>query len=281
MIFSGLYLWWPRGANGLAGVAWPRLSRGRQIVWRDLHAVTGFWIAGLALVLLVSGLPWASVWGDAFRAVRGAVWQDWTTGGSKGSSEHAEHDHMAMMRNAAATPALGMIDTIVAKAQREALAFPALIEPPGAGANVWTVKSDAQNRPLRITITYDAATGSEQSRKTFADRPLADRVVGYGIAWHEGQLFGWINQAIGVFTALALITLMISGFVLWRRRKPEGLLGAPPVSVVPARIGGVVVIMLLLAALLPMLALSLLALLAFDRLVLPQMPVIGRWLGAN
>jgi uncharacterized iron-regulated membrane protein len=38
--------------------------------WRDLHAVTGFWVSGLALVLLVTGLPWASVWGSAFKAVR-------------------------------------------------------------------------------------------------------------------------------------------------------------------------------------------------------------------
>jgi hypothetical protein len=48
--------------------------------------------------------------------------------------------------------------------------------------------------------------------------------VGYGVAWHEGQLLGWINQAIGVFTALALLTLMVSRFVMWRRGKPDGRL---------------------------------------------------------
>ncbi|MET0238899.1 MAG: PepSY domain-containing protein, partial [Sphingobium sp.] len=43
MILTGLYLWWPRG-RGLAGVVWPRL--GRRTFWRDIHAVTGFWVAG-------------------------------------------------------------------------------------------------------------------------------------------------------------------------------------------------------------------------------------------
>src|SRR3546814_2780990 len=53
LMLSGLYLWWPRG-RGLAGVVWPRLKSGRQVVWRDLHAVTGFWVSGLALVLLIT-----------------------------------------------------------------------------------------------------------------------------------------------------------------------------------------------------------------------------------
>ena len=156
---------------------------------------------------------------------------------------------------------------------------PVLIEPPGKRSAAWTVKSDAQNRPLRVTITYDAASGAERSRKSFADRPLADRVVGYGVAWHEGQLFGWVNQAIGVFTALALLTLMVSGFVLWRRRKPNDRLGAPPLSDIPPRIGGVVSITLLLAVFLPLLALSLILLWMFDLMVLPKMPKLARWLG--
>ncbi|HYV89043.1 MAG TPA: PepSY domain-containing protein, partial [Candidatus Polarisedimenticolia bacterium] len=101
MILTGLYLWWPRGRR-LAGVVWPRLGHGKRAMWRDLHAVTGFWVAGFALVLLVTGLPWTDAWGSAFKAVRGEMgWvkgkQDWTIGGRPPSGgEHAEHDHRAM-----------------------------------------------------------------------------------------------------------------------------------------------------------------------------------------
>ncbi len=278
MIVSGICLWWPRDANGLAGVVWPRLRAGKYLFWRDFHAVTGFWVAGLALLLLVSGLPWASVWGDVFKAVRGAVSQDWTVGGSGSGGEHANHKHSATVGGSAAPTALVNFNSIVAKAQAESLAFPVLIEPPSNRDLVWIVKSDAQNRPLRVKITYDAVTGAQRSRQAFADRPLADRVVGYGVAWHEGQLFGWINQAVGVFTALALLTLMVSGFVLWRRRKPAARLGAPDLPQVPARIGGVVAITLLLAVFLPLLALSLAALFLFDRFALPKLPRLAAWL---
>jgi uncharacterized iron-regulated membrane protein len=281
MILSGLYLWLPRG-KGLAGVVWPRLSRGKQAFWRDVHAVTGFWISGLALVLLISGMPWAGVWGDAFKLVRAEFGlmqgpQNWKT-----ATEHAEHDHAAMMKMQNAGTSMVALSEMVTRAQREGLPFPTLIRPPGDDPGndmVWTIKSQAQNRPLNRSITFDMATGKELSRTGFADKHPIDRVVNYGIAWHEGQLFGWVNQLIGVLTALALITMAVSGFILWRRRKPHHLLGAPPQPIAPAKLRTVAAITLILAALLPLLAASLILLCLFERLILPRLPRLSLWLG--
>src|SRR3546814_3446751 len=111
-----------------------------------------------------------------------------------------------------------------------------------------------QNRPQVRKISYEPRTGAEVARGGFADKHLSDRVVNIGIAWHEGQLFGRINQLIGVATALALFTLAITGFLMWRRRKPEDALGAPPATRDPARLKGVAAIVLVLAAILPLLA---------------------------
>jgi uncharacterized iron-regulated membrane protein len=287
MIVTGLFLWWPRG-RGPAGVVWPRLGQGKRVFWRDLHAVTGFWVAGLALVLLVTGLPWATAWGSAFKSVREDMgWvkgaQDWTIGGeAAGADEHAEHDHGAMMHMSHAQPSMALLDRMVAHTEHEGLAFPALISPPegmaGKGA-AWTVKSDSQNRPLRTTLRYDATSGALLSRAPFAQTHLIDRVVGYGIAWHEGQLFGWVNQLIGVLTSCALILLATSGFIMWRRRKPEAQLGAPPRSRTDAQLKVVAGITVVLGCLMPLLGLSLIALLLVDRLVLPLLPPAQRWLG--
>jgi uncharacterized iron-regulated membrane protein len=289
MILTGLYMWWPRG-QGLSGVLWPRLKRGKRLFLRDLHAVTGFWVSGLALVLLTTGLPWASVWGDAFRLVRAELGlvqgaQDWKTGSH---AAHAEHDHDAMMKmQSAGIPLVGLAD-MVGKAKLEKLPHPVLVKPPGAPERfgpptpmAWTIKSEAQNRPLNRSITFDVATGKEVSRTGFADKHAIDQAVNYGIAWHEGQLFGWINQLVGVVTALGLITLVISGFMMWRRRKPVDALGAPIAPAVPQKIRGVAVIIAVMAILLPLLAISLLALWLFDRLLLPRLPAFALWLGAR
>ena len=87
MILSGLYLWWPRQAGRLAGVLYPRLTKGGRIFWRDLHAVTGVWVSFLALFQLFSGLPWSKGWGDYLKEIRKAtgmtaINQDWTNGTS-------------------------------------------------------------------------------------------------------------------------------------------------------------------------------------------------------
>jgi uncharacterized iron-regulated membrane protein len=251
---------------------------GKRAFWRDIHAVTGFWVSSFALVLLITGLPWASVWGDAFKLARTELGliqgkQDWKTG-----DDHAEHDHQAMMAMERANVPLASLCMIVAKARKEQLEFPVIIAPPGEKME-WIVKSNTQNRPKRVTITYDMATGAQLNRQNFGDRHVIDRIVGYGIAWHEGALLGWFNVAVGLFTVAALITLMVSGFLMWRRRRPEAVLGAPPAPHMPARIGGAVAILLLLAVLLPLLAASLILLWLVERLILPRLPRVSLWLG--
>ncbi len=278
MILSGLYLWWPRGRR-FAGILWPRWGIGKRGFWRDIHAVTGFWVSGLALVTLASGLPWTDIWASGFKMVRVQMaWTDEQPQNWKGGGVHIAHDHAAMM---AAQPKIALptstlsLEYFVTKAQTEAMPFPAIIIPPGApmqfgppNGKDWKLTSEAQNRPLIRTITYDASTGAETSRSNFADKHIIDRVIGYGIAWHEGQLLGWFNQLVGVFTAVALILLVVSGTNMWWKRRPKDQpwyrLSAP---YNPEKTKTVLFIAGIMALLLPMIALSLIIILPLDWLL--------------
>jgi len=283
MILTGLYLWWPRNARGLGGVLYPRIGQGPKRFWRDIHAVVGVWVSVFALFLLTSGMPWAMVWGNAFKQVRAftgtaAISQDWKISPADEHAEHAAQD--------AATAAHqhhhmqgATIDTVVAKAQALKLAPPVILAPPTERDPVWWAKSNAQNRPIREDVALSAQTGDPIRRDTFSEKHIIDQIVGVGIAAHEGQLFAPLNQVLGVLTALGLITLCVSAFIMWRRRAPEGVLGAPP-PIPDARIGlGLAAIIFVAGLLLPVLGASLIVIGMAEWLVLRRWAPARRWLG--
>jgi uncharacterized iron-regulated membrane protein len=273
LIITGLYLWWPRTSRGLAGVLYPRLRQGKRMFWRDVHAVTGIWISSMVLFLLVTGLPWALVWGGAFKELRQwnapPMTQDW-------SLSRAQE----RLNNIGDTgPQIDLSEALLSSAMALDFSPPVLLAPSRDDSGIWTVKSQSQNRPLRADAWLNGESGYVIRVKTFAQRSLIDRAVGIGVAAHEGQLFGWFNQLLGVITAAGLLAMGVSGFVLWRRRKPAGLLGAPP-PLPDVRIGKTVVtITLLLAAVLPLLAISMVIIFLLEWSLMRRFEQGRRWLG--
>ena len=299
LILTGLYLWWPRQSRSLAGVLYLRLRQGKRVFWRDLHSITGVWICAWTLFLLLSGLPWAAGWGGYLKKVRSLagtamVRQDWTTG------SHSElEQRMALNRNSLAggavlhsehmahmgTPELGpdpyaplakMIPTVT----RLKLPFPVLISPPMQKGAPWTAKSDVADRPERVNLTLDPKTGTVLRRQGFHQSDFVDQTVAVGVAAHEGQLFGWVNQLVGLATAGGLILMCVSAVVLWWRRRDAGVLGAPAVARRGPRVSfGLVALVVGLGLYLPMMGVSLILVLLTEHFVLRRIPATQRWLG--
>ena len=67
---------------------------------------------------------------------------------------------------------------------------------------------------------------------------------------HEGALFGWLNQLLGVLTALAITCISCFGLYSWWLRRPQSGPGMPePVASPPS--AGLAVGIVLLGVLLP------------------------------
>lgn len=288
MLLTGIYLWWPRSRKGLAGVLYPRLSSGGRLFWRDLHASAGIWVSVFALGLILTGLPWASAWGNylgEIRALTGTAQGpvDWTIGGRAVAPKadpllatHGGHGGTVM-----ATPVIrtGELARVIGTVRPLDIAPPVLISPPEHEGGPWAVSSDAADRSLRSDAQVDGATGRLVGRVGFADRHWIDRVIGYGIAAHEGALFGIANQILGTLTALFLLVLGVSGAIMWWRRRPIGLLGAP-VPLKRPRFGlGLVTAIILLGLYMPLFGATLVFMLAFEAMVLRRILITRRWLG--
>lgn len=302
LIITGLYLWWPRRTEKLTGVLCVRIGKGERIFWRDLHAVTGVWVSTFALFLILTGLPWAKGWGGYFKKIRqitgtSVARQDWTTSRASELTERAamnnnslnvsddmsgmEHSgHIGHMMHRMTSPdAYAPFNRLIPVAESLHLAPPVQIIPAMKPGGTWTIKSDSQNRTLRDAVQADPQTGAIVNRQKFKQRLLLDRIVGVGVAAHEGQLFGLANQLLNLATAMGLVTLCVSAVVLWWRRRNVGVLGAPLLIARPRWSFFLVTVVLALAFYLPAMAFSLSAVILLERLILPRVPQASRWLG--
>ena len=286
MVLTGLVLWWPRHWRGLAGVVWPRFHGGRRLLMRDLHAVTAAWLSVFTLLLLASGLPWAQGWGDWLKTVRSATGtaaarQEWSnsTGSAAVETGSGDHGHGGGAgRGGDLTGAdHAALDRVVSTVTPLGLAAPVVIA--RAGSDRWTAKSLVANRPRRVNLVLAASTGAVVSREDFATKHPIDKAVAVGIAFHEGRLFGWPNQLLGLLTTIGLVVACASAVWLWLRRRDPGTLGAPPPGVPAGRSVTVLAAVGLLGLLLPLFGLSVVAVVVVEWAVLARVPSVARWLG--
>ncbi|MEM6650264.1 MAG: PepSY domain-containing protein [Pseudomonadota bacterium] len=277
LIITGAYLWWPRKTHWWRMFLPKFAAPSRRDFLKQLHGVSGAWMGGVIFIILLSGLPWTQVWGDGFKAVQKVMGWDgpgqewvvtlqssnqpilkddgldlWTTGGgeeavpSLTSTPKADHSQ--------GIPLQAILD----QSQASVLPAPVEIQPPRGENGVWTIRSMTQNRPHRVTAHYDQWTGEEIMRIEFADHHPVKRLASYGIAFHEGALFGWVNQLVGVLATLAVVALSVTGGLMWWRRKPAHTLGVPPLPEDKKLSFTVIGLIGLLALFLPLVGLSLL-----------------------
>ena len=292
LVVSGLYLWWPRGQSA-AGILWPRLSRRARPLWRDFHAVTGFWGAALLLFMLISGMTWTGVWGkqyaDVWNQFPAAMWNNVPTSDIEArslntatrqtvpwalentpmpvSGAHAEHMGHGAMSSGPAAPGITLQDVVDTATARK-------VEPgysitlPTTATGVFTVAVFADDPRNDATLHVDQYTGQVLADVRWQHYSNVARATEMGVMLHEGKLFGSLNQIAILLVCLMILLSSISGLVIWWKRRPQGRLGVPPLRHdLPTWKTGVA-IMIALAIVFPLVAASLIAVWVLDRLLL-------------
>ncbi len=292
LVVSGLYLWWPRGQSA-AGILWPRLSRRARPLWRDFHAVTGFWGAALLLFMLISGMTWTGFWGkqyaDVWNQFPAAMWNNVPTSDIEArslntatrqtvpwalentpmpvSGAHAEHMGHGATPSGPATPGITLQDVVDTATARK-------VEPgysitlPTTATGVFTVAVFADDPRNDATLHVDQYTGQVLADVRWQHYSNVARATEMGVMLHEGKLFGSLNQIAILLVCLMILLSSISGLVIWWKRRPQGRLGVPPLRHdLPTWKTGVA-IMIALAIVFPLVAASLIAVWVLDRLLL-------------
>ncbi|MFB5660360.1 PepSY-associated TM helix domain-containing protein [Alteribacillus sp. HJP-4] len=291
LIVTGIYLWRPKRNEKLWGVLLPRFSKGKKIAMRDLHAVPAFWISAGMFFLIMTGLPWSGLWGNGVQTLAtstGAGYPPSIWVGEAPTSEVKTEDiaDVSWAAENLDVPSSSIqeyerlsIDDVVDIAE-ERNVYPSYdVFLPQEEDGVYTLSVFTEKAEDEATLHIDQYTGAVLADYRFQDYAPAGKLIAMGITLHEGTQFGLLNQLTGLIICIGIAGIVVSGFLLWWKRKPAGKLGAPKAP--PARtLKFFTLILILLGILFPLVGISLLFVWIIDFLVIKRIPKVQKFLNA-
>lgn len=282
MAITGYYLYW----RGRAARARRKVAKAAGAALRHRHATVGAFVGVGLLLLIVSGLPWTVWWGAKAQEFatnhQTSFWSEDPGAQSAAPTLDASvpHSHnvpwgegksevpTSTPEPEAARP-IGL-DAALATADEAGFRHPMTVIPPADDSGVYSVLSYAFNSPGHESALHiDQFSGKPLSEFGYAQYGALAKVVGQGIALHEGRRFGVLNQIVSGLFCVAVIFMCLAGPLMWWRRRPKGAsMGAPRgrlnVKTGPFAVVGLVA----LGVALPLFGASLVAIFALDQLVL-------------
>ena len=252
LIITGLYVWWPFKKWRVKGVFTPRTKQGKRTLYRDFHAVFSFWISVLLLLTLAGGLPWTDVFGDYFK------WMQKVTN----TGYPTTWAGFTMKSEAINQPLT--LDQMVAIAKQQNLEGDLFVHFPKGKEGVYSVSNtNYTDLGTQKMIHFDQYSGKQIFKNNWKDVGVLMRARMWLMAFHQGQ-FGLWNRVLMLFIAIALLFVSISALASYWLRKPKGDWGVPSVPE-SFKVGyGVIGIIMVLALMFPLFALSLIFILLIE-----------------
>ncbi|MEK3916262.1 PepSY domain-containing protein [Paenibacillus sp. FSL H7-0331] len=293
LLISGLYLWWPRNRADIWGTVLPRLrGTNKRTFWRDVHAVPTFWLSLLIVLIILGGLPWSGVMGKQISNFANATntsnppfannFMAKPLSNAPVTKDVAENvpwaaENLPVPYSTAAQSTVLAVEDIVTVAQLKRVDPPYTISMPKGEQGVYTLSVSASSPVSNVTMHIDQYSGHVLSDIRFADYGATAKYISLGIAFHEGHLFGWPNQLLGLIACLGLLLFVISAYTMWLKRKPGGKLGAPPKAKNPKLVRNLGIIIIALGIIMPLVGISIIIVFLLDRFVLTRIPKLKSW----
>jgi uncharacterized iron-regulated membrane protein len=255
LIITGLYLWWPRGAKR-KGVWLPAVSGKRYVVWRDWHAVPGFYFSLFAFLIMATGLFFTFLFGQGYRGLA------YITNSYPLSYVHPPHSE----KKEGASPI--NLDEVVRIAQSIHPRKEMFINFPHDAEGSFSVYLGDFNSPSTLNQVFiDQFSGAVIDVIRWKDlTPMAKMSLSaYPI--HVGSLYGMPTKILAFIACLVIIAMTVTGAVMWWVRRPKEKTGFPhkPKDFKPAK--WLILLICALGVVTPAMGLSLLPILLGDWVV--------------
>ncbi|MDP2523083.1 PepSY domain-containing protein [Neptunomonas phycophila] len=241
MLFTGVYLWTARRRTGLS--QWkPHWKRKGRSFWRELHTMTGVYVAMALLLFAITGLSWTGITGAKVLQAWGSFPAGVYDGIPTSELTHADlnpgvHEEVPWNLEQVPLPASGSLaglpgipktqpvnlDTVVSYARDNGMTY-FRVNLPKSETGVYSVMAATMSRDITDatqdrSLHLDQYTGNVLADITFDEYGLMAKAMAIGIPLHMGT---WtkLNLVINTVLCLLIIFLSVGGYVLWWKRRP-------------------------------------------------------------
>jgi len=251
LILTGLYIWWPF-TKGLKGAFIVRFKEGKRTLFRDLHAVTGFWFSILLLVVLAGGFPWTDVFGNNFKWVQKVT----NTGYPKTWSGRGL---TSTIKNKTIS-----IEEMITIGNQQNLPGTITLGLPKSPKSTFSISNKTFPLNTQKMLHFDQYSGKLIKEHTWSDVGILMRARMWLMAFHQGEFGGW-NWWLMFFIAIGLTIITVAGLCSYLYRKAKGSWGVPKVSK-QFSVGKIVILLLILLAIIfPLFGISLVMIVAYEQ----------------
>lgn len=243
LIITGIYVFWPGGKQGIKAFFTIRIRQGKRILFRDLHAVFGFWASVLLLVTLAGGLPWTDVFGDGFKWVQKVT----DTGFPKTwDARGVQSSKMGKVIS---------LDDMVSLAKSMNLKGEVSIGLPKGDKGVYSIFNSSLDFGAQKRFHFDQYSGEQLVRHDWEDVGVLMKGRLWLMAFHQGEFGRW-NWFLMLGVAIMLLIIGIAGLLSYLKRKQKGDWGVPKVPAT-LKIGyGIIICIVVLGILFPLFGIS-------------------------
>jgi len=250
LILTGLYIWWPF-VRGVKGVFTIRIKEGRRSFFRDLHAVSGFWISILLLIVLAGGFPWTDVFGGNFKKIQKIT----NTGYPKTWSGRGLASNIAGKSLS--------LDAMVIIAKQQNLSGQLMIGLPKSPKSTFSVSNNTFPLSEQKMIHFDQYSGKIVKAHNWNDVGILMQARMWLMAFHQGQFGGW-NWYLMFAVAILLTLMSFAAIFSYALRKQKGTWSVPksPNNFNVSK--GILALIILLGVIFPLFGVSLILLFLFE-----------------
>lgn len=208
LTLSGLILWWPKRNNRKQRFRVKWNASFKRLNW-DLHAVFGFYVHLVLLVISLTGLVWSYQWvnGLLFYIFNGTFKAEKVTPPPSVAQEGSGYFEKIYRRTNETLPYSGPVtisygnDTLAIAAFKNDLA--------AATANTYDF------------LYFEAGTGKLLKKRLHKDESAGMKARRLVYPIHTGSIYGWPTRVIALISSLVAASLPVTGVLIYLGRKKK------------------------------------------------------------